>query len=268
MRLGTKIVLATAMLGVLSNPAATATVLGHADAAFTAIRTELRAEVSATAGSGHDAPASAAPSETGQGSARSYAFTAHDAAGRPARWSSCQTIPVLFNPAHAPAGALADLKTALGKINAATGLHFTFQGTTSARPSRAWGDKRWEGRPGGWAPVLVAFGAPGTGPLGDGAAGTTMTTRVPDGGHLKIVTGEVVFNSDFNDVYTDGFTGQNSRGELFLHELGHLAGLGHVQDRGQVMYPESGHTDRFGAGDLAGLKQAGAGGCFTVPENR
>ena len=51
-----------------------------------------------------------------------------------------------------------------------------------------------------------------------------------------------------------------------LHELGHLAGLSHVDDKAQVMYPVIGAAD-YAAGDRAGLSQLGASkGCVSVPK--
>jgi len=59
--------------------------------------------------------------------------------------------------------------------------------------------------------------------------------------------------------------GERAVAGIVLHELGHLLGLDHVDDEGQLMYPEArrGVSD-FAAGDLTGLVQLGAGMC--VPE--
>ncbi|MDP9497989.1 MAG: M10 family metallopeptidase domain-containing protein [Actinomycetota bacterium] len=45
-----------------------------------------------------------------------------------------------------------------------------------------------------------------------------------------------------------------------LHELGHLVGLAHVEDPGQLMHPQ-GRIAAYGAGDLRGLAAAGSGPC-------
>ena len=56
--------------------------------------------------------------------------------------------------------------------------------------------------------------------------------------------------------------GKEAVSGIVLHELGHLVGLDHVDDDGQLMYPEArrGVSD-FAAGDLTGLAQLGAGMC-------
>jgi hypothetical protein len=58
-----------------------------------------------------------------------------------------------------------------------------------------------------------------------------------------------------------------SWGSTILHELGHLVGLGHVDDRGELMAVTPGEGPvRFGPGDLRGLAAIGADhGCVDVP---
>lgn len=50
---------------------------------------------------------------------------------------------------------------------------------------------------------------------------------------------------------------------VILHELGHLVGLGHVEDPTQVMYPSSSYeVTSLATGDLNGLAKLGRGDCF------
>lgn len=63
-------------------------------------------------------------------------------------------------------------------------------------------------------------------------------------------------------------TPNSLRVALYLHEIGHVVGLGHVDDPAQVMYPTLEESDGAGyaAGDQAGLRALGAAaGCLTNP---
>ena len=63
-------------------------------------------------------------------------------------------------------------------------------------------------------------------------------------------------------------TPSSLRVALYLHEIGHVVGLGHVDDPTQVMYPtlEESDGDGYAAGDRAGLRALGAAaGCLSNP---
>jgi hypothetical protein len=50
---------------------------------------------------------------------------------------------------------------------------------------------------------------------------------------------------------------------VFLHELGHMMGLGHVNDPAQLMYPVATTRTAYGTGDLEGLYHLGTpAGCL------
>jgi predicted Zn-dependent protease len=54
------------------------------------------------------------------------------------------------------------------------------------------------------------------------------------------------------------------RQAIYLHELAHALGLGHVNDRSQLMNPTV-SVYRFGRGDLAGLARLGGYmGCLSA----
>ncbi len=48
---------------------------------------------------------------------------------------------------------------------------------------------------------------------------------------------------------------------MVLHELGHVLGLAHVDDRHEVMYEKGVRISDYGPGDLKGLKILGSGPC-------
>lgn len=193
-----------------------------------------------------------------------YSFTARGADGRPARWNSCQPVRLVINPAGAPKGAVADMKMAVAKVRQATGLNLTVVGTTSAKSVPEWGYQR-RGAWAGWAPVLISWGHPG-GALNDGASATTEPVwKTNSNGQAVFVSGQLRVNVEHDDYYTPGFGSSTSRVALYMHELGHVVGLEHVQDNHQLMYPSMGSTKDFGAGDMAGLAKAGKAGCVQVP---
>jgi hypothetical protein len=165
--------------------------------------------------------------------AASSAFTIAERAadGSPVRW--CASVHVVVNPAGGPPDALAAV-----------------DGATAAAPTAAW--------PQVGRPVLVAWGPPGTGPLGAaGESGATTRAWVGD----RYVSALVVHNSEHVNLMRSGY-GADRTVALLEHELGHVLGLGHVDDPTQVMFDQVGSVGSLGAGDRAGLAAIGkAGDC-------
>ena len=80
------------------------------------------------------------------------------------------------------------------------------------------------------------------------------------------VSGEVVFDT-VQPVLAAGFGPGLTRGNLVLHELGHVVGLDHVADRTQLMNAaiHEASPNGYATGDLAGLSLLGARqGCMSV----
>ena len=218
------------------------------------------------------AAASAAPVAAGGGDvhAASYTFSRTNADGSPVRFNPCDPIHVVLNLAEAPPDALSTLTTAINAVAAATGLMFVIDGNTTEVPqsSRPAVQARYGS---GWVPVLIAWSRhgesdllPGGSALGQGQA-TWFGTSI---GTDAFVTGQLVIDADATARLAHGFGAGQTMGELLLHELAHLVGLGHTQDITQVMYPllEPLPAAAFGSGDLAGLRLLGAaGGCFATP---
>jgi hypothetical protein len=87
-----------------------------------------------------------------------------------------------------------------------------------------------------------------------------------------LVSGVLIVNVDAVDQEGRppalGFGEGTSWGRVFIHELGHIVGLGHVARSDQIMFSElavqQGRAE-FHAGDLAGLRLVGRdAGCLTT----
>lgn len=184
------------------------------------------------------------------------------------------TDPVAFDPCRpihyvvGPSDQLVDgdqlIADAFARITAASGLVFVDDGTTAEAPS----SNRPNFQPGRygdrWAPVLVAWSGPHELPgLGGDVIGLTSGEPVRVDGGLVLVSGQVALDAaQLADVWR--FNGGRAVAVATIaHELGHLVGLGHVDDPRQLMYPRArALVSSFGNGDLTGLAALGRGRCI------
>lgn len=182
----------------------------------------------------------------------------------PVRWDPCRPIHLVINDEAAPADSDAIVADALARVSSATGLKFVVDGPTSelASPGREAVDRgRYGWR---WSPVLLAWTTPNRVPglEGDvaGLAGPTSTTSAT--GRTSFVSGTVYLDGPTAiQIESTRRNGSRQVEAIVMHELGHLVGLGHIDDTSELMAPKnSGRTD-FGAGDLRGLAAVGRGDC-------
>jgi hypothetical protein len=179
-----------------------------------------------------------------------------------ARWDPCQPIRYVISGGEPFAGANAMLTQALAEAGTASGLRFVSAGSTSelASPNRnAYQPDRY-GR--SWAPVLVAWTDQSAVPQLAGnviGLGGAVSARVH--GTTRLVSGLLYFDAPELFLISQRGTGYAAMRTVMLHEIGHLLGLGHVQDPGAVMYPSDGAQGDYAAGDLRGLAYAGNGPC-------
>ena len=230
-------------------------------------------EEDATGATAHRGPAATVNSTGAPASAGTFAFLSTDDAGRPLRFDPCHPVSYVINPDGAPAGAVDDVHEAFHRLGAATGISFAYAGPTTevhhlidgSEDRRSYQPERY-GR--AWAPLLVSFVTGDSEPVLSGnvlgyGGSTSYWTSSSDPAY---VTGEVVLDRDLSLVQP-GFGAGMTRGNLIQHELAHVIGLDHVDDRSEVMYESISDEspDGYGSGDRAGLAQLGAAaGCLDV----
>ena len=186
--------------------------------------------------------------------------------GLPIRFNPCRPIHYVMNPTSAPPGAVQVVREVIPQVAAATGIEFVDDGTTDEvldvqvradgievrnraayQPDRYGADR--------WAPLIITwqpFGRNSGGRAHVAGGGGAVRARTPQGGWVA-VSGTVVMDAAQTRKIFRTAT---------MHELGHVMGLDHVDDRSQVMSPSSKRTT-WGAGDLEGLRQLGrASGCL------
>ncbi len=194
-----------------------------------------------------------------------YAFLeSRDGGCFPVRFNPCEPIHYVVNAAMAPPGALEDLREAIRRVEAATGLTFVDDGPTDEQAAVSRGRTQPERYGDRWAPVLFVWdngGKFGMAPSNPGGGRSYAVSQVS-------VSGVLIVNVDA--IAQRGFGEGNTWGRVFIHELGHLVGLGHVGRSDQIMFPELGVQKGeavFHAGDLAGLRLIGReAGCLSTPK--
>lgn len=192
-------------------------------------------------------PARGITSGTGE-----YSFMAMQPDGsEPVGYDPCEVIEIAINPQGAPDDHEELVRTAMQHTSDATGLQFELVEPTDARNFETMDMSD---------PVLVLWSDGSEAPdLSGDIAGVGGSYRVGPlgGGHERYVTGFVVLD---REAYEDIRSG-DIRQAIVDHEFGHLVGLGHVEDRHQLMNERGGFTTSYGAGDLAGLAELGAIDC-------
>jgi hypothetical protein len=200
-------------------------------------------------------------------SSRSAAFRFNEVqagTAKPVAYDPCRPIHLVVNGRTAPVGAEALVAEALEAVSAATGLQLRVDGPSTEVPSEARLPHQVDRYPGRWAPVLLAWSDPEETPrLAGDTAGLGGSFALPVADQQVYVTGGVTLDGPQLMKVLKQPNGQAAARAVVEHELAHLVGLDHVADATQLMNPV-GAPDvvTFGAGDLTGLAQLGAGACF------
>jgi hypothetical protein len=200
----------------------------------------------------------------------SFAFArTQDGSDEPVAWDPCRVIRVVVDDTTAPEGADDLLAEALATVSAATGLRIERDGPTDEVPDEERAPVQTERYGDRWAPVLVAWTDPGSigGLAGDvGGLGGAISVPAPVGDGIEVyVTGSLLLDGPQLAESLRVVGGRDQVLSVLLHELGHVVGLGHVEDPGELMHPtgQPGAAG-YGPGDRAGLARLGRGAC--VPD--
>jgi matrixin len=184
--------------------------------------------------------------------------------GQPVTWDPCQPIHYVVRPDGAPPGGQLLLDKAVDEISKETGLFFLDDGTTTEAPTADRNPYQPERYGKQWAPVLIAWSSPAEFPELQGDVVGLGGPIAVDGKTARNISGEVVFDAPDITQIESTPDGATFTYDILLHELGHLVGLGHVNDPTQIMNAVSLRPlPGYGGGDLRGLAALGAGRCFT-----
>jgi Matrixin len=197
-------------------------------------------------------------SASGSSGDGSYAFLARqsDVSRDPVGWDPCLPIRYVVNPDGGPSGALDLVKDAVARVEDASGMEFTYAGETNERPN--W-DSTFVPSIRAEEPVLVSWADPDEVPelAGDvaGIGGSVPTRGLT--GRLRYVTGGVTLDTGTFTRLAERRDGEADARAIVLHEFGHVLGLAHVDDPGQLMHQDNLGLHDFGPGDLEGLTKLG-----------
>jgi hypothetical protein len=186
------------------------------------------------------------------------------AAEIPITYDPCEVIHVEINDDLAPPTGDRIVRRALDEVSRATGLQFVAQGTTNRLPEKSSVRPSLGVLGGDWPPVLLAWTTPAQLPdlAGDIAGvGGSQAVKDPLNEHWNYVTGTVALDAP---TLTDMLThpeGERMAQAIVMHELGHLVGLGHVDDPNELMHEDNLGVVTFGPGDREGLAKLGNGQC-------
>jgi hypothetical protein len=187
-----------------------------------------------------------------------YSFTrAQPSSTDPVTYSPCEAIHFVVDDELAPADARGLVHAAVTEISAHTGLVFVFDGITDEQPTR-----RLEPRDEG--PALISWSSPEAVPglAGDVAGLGGSTSRLQGtSGRERYVSGQVVLDAPQFEEILHRPGGRRIARAIILHELGHLVGLGHVEDPTQLMSEHNEGVLEFADGDRRGLALLGSGDC-------
>ena len=146
------------------------------------------------------------------------------------------------------------LLEALGQASAASHLSLVYARDTARRPRPNWGTLQ------GY-PVLIGFADASEIPSMDGVAGRGGSSWMDVNGRDTYISGQIVLARSYWNSELHAWRGKDLTRAIVMHELGHVLGLAHVHDPGELMNSDNNGRTDWGPGDRKGLALLGKGPC-------
>lgn len=184
--------------------------------------------------------------------------------GAPVGYDPCRPVRYVTRMDGAPPAGPQLVAEAVAIVSRATGLSFVDAGATDEEPLVDRPVLAPERYGPGWAPVLIAWADETTEPtLAGTVAGLGGSAVVPaaHGPGRFLVAGRVLLDAPDLTGVLDRPDGYAQARAIVVHELAHVVGLDHIDDPGELMYPETATRTELGPGDLAGLAVLGQVAC-------
>jgi hypothetical protein len=188
-----------------------------------------------------------------------HAFT-EMAGDQPVAYTSCRPIQVAVYPAGGPPGAVDLVRDAVSRAASASGLDLVVIGPFGGSAPN-WNFEAAPVHPDD--PISVSWqDGDAIAEITDHVAGLggSRTIDYPDG-RRRLVAGTIALSIDaYRALEVPG--GREQQLAILLHELGHVLGLAHVDNPGELMHDDNIGKAGYGPGDLEGLRRLGQGPCF------
>ncbi len=188
-----------------------------------------------------------------------YAFM-HMAGDQPVAYTSCRPIQVAVYPAGGPPGAVDLVRDAVARAASASGLDLVVIGPFGGSAPN-WNFEAAPIHPDDPNSVSWQDGD-AIAEITDHVAGLggSRTIDYPDG-RRRLVAGTIALSIDaYRSLEVPG--GREQQLAILLHEFGHVLGLAHVDNPGELMHDDNLGKTGYGPGDLEGLRRVGQGPCF------
>lgn len=198
------------------------------------------------------------------GSEGEHAFLHTADGGGPVGYDPCRPVRYVVRTDGAPEGGAELIEDAVARLSAATGLLLVDVGTTDEEPVMDRPLIQPERYGPGWAPALIAWADEDEVPELEGqVAGVGGSAAVPgaDGTGSWLAAGRVVIDAPDVSALLERPDGRVRARAIVVHELAHMLGLDHVDDRSELMHPETSARVDLGPGDRQGLALVGQVAC-------